>query len=152
MSVDDGDAHGNEMTDGEIADALADIGYGTLSLQGESGPYAVPVSFGYDGDAVYTYLLRFGEESRKIDAAERSERACLTAFEVESRFDWRSVVVAGTLEEVDDAEYAEEVMDDNAWHPSLFASAATEPMTEVRRVRLRIDEASGRKGEEYLRK
>jgi len=152
MSVDDGDAHGNEMTDEEMVETLADVGYGTLSLSEEAGPYAVPVSFGYDGDAAYTYLLRFGEESRKIDAAERTERACLTVFEVESRFDWRSVVVTGPLEEVDDVEHAEEVMEDNAWHPSLFASAATEPMTEVRRVRLRIDEATGRKGEEYLRK
>lgn len=148
MSANEGEAHGNEMTDEEIAEALTDIGYGTLSLQEDRGPYAIPVSFGYDGDAVYTYLIRFGEESRKLAAAEQTDRACLTAFDVESRFDWRSVVVTGTLHDIDDVEYVKEVMDDNAWHPSLFASASTEPMTEVRRVELRIDEATGRKGAE----
>jgi hypothetical protein len=37
-------------------------------------------------------------------------------------------------------------MDDNAWFPNLFAP--TEAITEVRRMELRLADATGRKGVE----
>lgn len=146
MATDDHEARGNEMGDGEIDTALREIGYGTLALARDGEAYGVPVSFGYDGERVFLNLIRFGEESEKIDFAERTDRACLTATDVESRYDWRSVVVTGPLEEVADgeAEYVRGVMDDNAWHPSLYATARASPMTGVRRTELRMENVTGR--------
>jgi len=141
---------GAAMADGRIDEALTQIGYGTLSLARDGDAYGVPVSFGYDGDGVYLYLIRFGEDSEKLAAAESTGLATLTVLDVRSRFDWCSVVVRGSLEPAGDQEYAQEVIDDNAWHPSLFGSTSAEPMTEVRRMRLEIAEASGRHGERYF--
>jgi nitroimidazol reductase NimA-like FMN-containing flavoprotein (pyridoxamine 5'-phosphate oxidase superfamily) len=150
MAPDDEEVRGNEMTDEEIDGGLRDLGYGTLALAADDEAYGVPVSFGYDGDRLFMNLLRFGDESEKLAYCDRTEVACLTAYEVDSRYEWRSIVVRGTLHDVDDVEYMEGVMDDNAWHPSLYANAITEPKTEAIRTELHITESSGRKGEAYL--
>lgn len=141
---------GTVMTDSQADETLERLGYGTLSLAHDDDAYGIPVSFGYDGDSVYLYLIRFGEDSEKIDYAESTGRASLTVLDVESRFDWCSVIVRGRLEETEDSAYAQEVIEDNAWHPSLFGSTSTEPMTEVRRMRLEVSEVTGRYGERYF--
>jgi nitroimidazol reductase NimA-like FMN-containing flavoprotein (pyridoxamine 5'-phosphate oxidase superfamily) len=102
---------------------------------------ACRVSFGYDGDStVYLYLIRFGDSSRKLDFADATETGCLVTFDVESRFRWRSVIVSGSFHELpeDEVEQMEEIMGDNAWFPSLFPPE--DPMTAVRRLKLRIEE------------
>jgi nitroimidazol reductase NimA-like FMN-containing flavoprotein (pyridoxamine 5'-phosphate oxidase superfamily) len=107
------------------------------------------VSFGYDGDSrLFLYLIQFGDSSRKLEFADETETACLVTFDVESRFRWRSAIVSGSLHPLDEdeTEHMEEVMNDNAWFPSLFPPE--DPMTAVRRLELRIDEVTGRKGEE----
>ncbi len=133
----------------EIDTFLAEQGYGVLSLADAGTAYGVPVSFGYDGGSiVYLYLIRFGDSSRKLDFADATETGCLVTFDVESRFRWRSVIVTGTFHELpeDEVEHMEEIMDDNAWFPSLFPPE--DPMTAVRRLELRIEDVTGRKGEE----
>lgn len=128
---------------------LVDLGSGTLALARHSRPYGVPVSFGYDGDRLFLYFFQFGNSSKKIDFSEQTEQACLTAFHTDSASDWRSVIVDGTLTEVTDekTEYVDDVMTENAWFPSMFPPTA--PLTAVRRIELLIDNATGRKGEEY---
>lgn len=37
----------------EIDGVLRDVGHGVLSLTDDGEPYAVPRSFGYDGDGIY---------------------------------------------------------------------------------------------------
>ena len=140
---------GLHMDQGEIDAFLADQGYGVLSLADGNTAYGVPVSFGYDGESrLFLYLIQFGDSSRKLEFADETETACLVTFDVESRFRWRSAIVAGTLHDLDEGEvdHMEEVMNDNAWFPSLFPPE--DPMTAVRRLELRIDEVTGRKGEE----
>lgn len=138
-----------EMTDEEIDEALVDLGSGTLALARDSQSYGVPVSFGYDGDRLFLYFFQFGNSSKKIDFSEQTEQACLTAFHTDSAFDWRSVIVDGTLTKVADeeTEYVDVVMTENAWFPRMFPPTA--PLTGVRRIELLIDNATGRKGEEY---
>lgn len=138
-----------EMSHREIDEALGDIGYGTLSLVSEGNPYGIPVSFGYDGDRIFGYFFRFGDDGKKMDFGEQTPTACLTAFQANSSFDWRSVIVTGTLRDVAEAEteYVDDVMAENAWFPSVFPQ--TTQLTGVRRVELRIQDASGRKGKAY---
>jgi nitroimidazol reductase NimA-like FMN-containing flavoprotein (pyridoxamine 5'-phosphate oxidase superfamily) len=139
---------GIEMSEQEVEATLRELGHGTLALASGDEAYGVPVSFGFDGERLFLTLLQFGEESRKLAFADHTETATLTAYETASKFDWRSVVVTGELQEVpsDEHEYLESVMDDNAWFPNLFAP--TEAITEVRRMELRLADATGRKGVE----
>jgi nitroimidazol reductase NimA-like FMN-containing flavoprotein (pyridoxamine 5'-phosphate oxidase superfamily) len=140
---------GSGMTDHEIDTFLLEQGWGVLALADGGDAYAVPISFGYDTEGYcYVDLIQFGTDSRKLDVAAETATACLTVSEVESQFDWRSVVVFGTLETLpEEAEpRMKEVMEDNAWYPSLFSG--TEKMTSVERFRLEVDATTGRKGEQ----
>jgi nitroimidazol reductase NimA-like FMN-containing flavoprotein (pyridoxamine 5'-phosphate oxidase superfamily) len=78
--------------------------------------YGVPVPFVYDCDRLSLYLFQFGGESKKLGYSVHTRRACLTVIDVESRTEWRSVIVTGTLHELSDAEieHAEAVIDDRS--------------------------------------
>lgn len=150
MSQEDSTAvRGIEMSDAEIEAFLEAQGHGVLALANDGASYAVPVSFGYDGERLYVHLIRFGDSGEKFAYVDGTERACLTAYDVDSRFEWRSVVVRGPLRAVPDSEtdHMEAVIEENAWIPSLFPP--TSPMTGVERFELATEEASGRKGEAY---
>jgi nitroimidazol reductase NimA-like FMN-containing flavoprotein (pyridoxamine 5'-phosphate oxidase superfamily) len=137
---------GTWMDDDEIDRTLREVGYGTLALTRDDDAYGVPVSFGYDGDRVFLYLFKFGEESKKLGYSEPTQRASLTVIDVESRTEWRSVIVTGTLREVDDdeIEHVEAVIDDNAWYPAFFPPDS--PVTGVQWTELQIEAATGRRG------
>lgn len=144
MATDEFDAiRGYEMSDGEIAEFLRERGVGVLSLAAGDDAYGVPLSFGYDGDSLYFVYLRAGETSEKERFSERTERASFTAFEVDGKHRWRSVVVSGRIRQVDDDEWDALVaaMEDNAWFPSLFSEA--EPMRGLLGFALEIESARG---------
>lgn len=137
------------MSSDEISDFLGESGHGVLSLAREDDAYSVPISFGYDGERLFLSLIQFGDDSEKLEYIESDGQASLTVYDVETRFDWWSITVRGSLHEVSDDEraYVEETMDENAWHPSLFPP--TDAMTGVTWMELDIAEMTGRKGEEY---
>jgi len=141
--------HGSGMTDHEIDRFLLEQGVGILALASDGDAYAVPLSFGYDGeDTLYLDLLRFGEESRKLEFVADTGTACFVTYDAPTQFDWRSVVAFGTLEPVPDDETAtmEDVMADNAWYPSLLPQQET--VTGFERYRFAIDGVTGRHGED----
>lgn len=139
--------HGSAMDDDVIERVLQERGHGVLSLASDDEAYAIPVSFGYDGERALMYLLQFGEDSEKLAVASDTERACLVTYNVESRFEWQSVILRGSLQELpkDESEDVEAVMDENAWFPSIFPPDA--PITGVHIYELVIESASGRRGE-----
>ncbi len=140
---------GIEMSEGEIAQFLSEQGHGILSLADDGDAYGIPVSFGYDGEFLYTSLLKFGDVSQKIEYLEETDTVCLTTYHASTRFDWKSVVVRGEFREVseEDVEYMDSVLDENAWFPTIFPPS--DPMTGVRHIALVPDEMSGRKGQAY---
>lgn len=144
------DVRGTEMSDEAARETLADSGYGVLSLASDGRAYSVPISFGYDAERskVYLYLIRFGDDSEKLEFVEDTTEGCLLAFDVRSRFDWESVVVRGALSEIpdEDLEHVEAVMNDNAWFPSLFPPA--EPMTGVQWMAMDAAQVTGRRAAE----
>lgn len=95
--------YGIEMADDEIETFLYARGTGTLSLAREGVAYAIPVSYGYDGDRDRCILdLGFGPESKKRSFLETTETGCLTVYEWHTPTDWRSVLLSGTLQRLDD--------------------------------------------------
>ena len=133
----------NEMDEAALAEALRTHGTGVLSLARDGEAYAVPVSFGYDGERCYFVFIGYHEPSTKAQFAESTERATLTVYEAPGRDDWHSVTVRGRLSRLgdDDRPAAREAIDDNAWHPGLFRKA--DPRGRVELWALEAEEVTG---------
>jgi len=106
-----------EMTVDEVDDFLRRQGSGTLSLADGAESYAVPESFGYDGEHLYFQLVQT-DDSRKMQFIETTEVATLTAWHEEPP---RSVVVHGAIEPVPETEEAAaaNAIAENAMVPTL---------------------------------
>jgi uncharacterized protein len=87
-----------EMSNQECRDLLARSGSGRLACSRENQPYIVPVYFVYEPD----HLYGFATLGRKIEWMRLNPRVCVEADEVQSHFEWRSVVVLGRYEEFPD--------------------------------------------------
>lgn len=136
------------MSDDEIDAMLRAKGFGVLSLARDSEAYGVPISFGYDGENRYFVLLRPGEESTKEAFIRETDTASFLVYDVDGKHDWRSVIVSGRVEPVDDDEWptVRNTLDDNAWFPSLFSQ--TEPMQDILGWKFVVETVSGQKSEE----
>jgi nitroimidazol reductase NimA-like FMN-containing flavoprotein (pyridoxamine 5'-phosphate oxidase superfamily) len=125
MTVDElGEVGIERMNDREIREFLTSRGVGVLGLPAEDGPYLIPMSFGFDGDAALYFTFLVGASSRKADLADRAERARFLVYDARSAFTWQSVVLTGEIDEVPPAEFeaVAETMH-NAWRPALFEDA-----------------------------
>lgn len=142
---------GITMSRSEIDAFLSRQVHGTLSLARSNQSYAVPVSFGYEHDRLYLYLIRFGETSRKLEFSQQTEQACLITYEVEGRESWRSVIVRGALEERGEADrdQVQTIMQNSPWFGGIFPAA--QPITQVHFWELSVDQATGRKGTAHQR-
>lgn len=130
----------SRMSGSDIDQFLASQEVGVLSLPAEGAPYALPLSFTYDGEsAVYfTYLL--GADSRKEGLTESAELACFLVYSVDSAFQWESVLVSGPIEAVPREDW-EQLGFEQPWRPDLFEQA--DLSGGVRVYRLTIDERIG---------
>ena len=147
MGADDTERmRGVSMSATEIDSFLYEQGHAILSVANNGDAYAVPVSFGYDGDGIFLYLIQFDGQSKKLDFSAGTGTVCLTGYDVKNRSEWECVLICGTLEPVPESEfdYMDGIMDDNAWFPSFHPPDW--PITEVRRTMLSIDSISSRKG------
>lgn len=138
---------GIEMEPSEIENFLVEQGYGTLALASENKAYAVPISIGYDGERLHMNLITFGAESKKLEYVGDTEEACVVLQDVQGKFDWRTVVVTGSIREVndDEADYHEEVLDDNGWFPVIYPP--TDPMSNITHIVMEPTEMTGRIGD-----
>jgi nitroimidazol reductase NimA-like FMN-containing flavoprotein (pyridoxamine 5'-phosphate oxidase superfamily) len=60
--------------------------------------YVVPVIYAWDGECIYVQSI----EGRKIDMMRANRQVCFEVDEYEPGGSWRSVIVEGTYEELDD--------------------------------------------------
>lgn len=81
------------MSRAEVDAALSESGIGVLSLTDGTETYAIPQSFGYDGECLY-FQFSHDEGSHKVAFAETTDLATLTIFG--ERPPW-SVVVRGDI-------------------------------------------------------
>jgi nitroimidazol reductase NimA-like FMN-containing flavoprotein (pyridoxamine 5'-phosphate oxidase superfamily) len=82
----------------EIEDILFSHHVGHLACVADGRPYVVPITYTYDGGALYGQTTR----GRKVDAMRRQADV---SFGIEEHGDprrWRSVIVEGTYEELSD--------------------------------------------------
>jgi nitroimidazol reductase NimA-like FMN-containing flavoprotein (pyridoxamine 5'-phosphate oxidase superfamily) len=146
----EGDLRGVPMDDDEVNEFLRNHGQGILSLADSDDAYAVPVSFGYDDNALYFVLHKFGDNSEKLDFVTATNRAAFTAYQFDNETRWRSVLVCGQLEKVreENQDRADEILFENAQFVSLFPHG--EPVTDQPRFRLRPNVVTGQQGTGYV--
>ncbi|MFB6252609.1 MAG: pyridoxamine 5'-phosphate oxidase family protein [Halobellus sp.] len=114
---------GKQLTETAVDEFLETKGFGVLSLAANGVPYALPMSFGYDGSKrLYVVFLGHSEEWKKMTYADATDAATFLTFDVESAETWRSVIVAGSFERIDYEQWdtAREAMAGNAFRPDLL--------------------------------
>ncbi|MFC7026767.1 pyridoxamine 5'-phosphate oxidase family protein [Halomicroarcula sp. GCM10025324] len=124
MTVEDLETAGlAQMDDAAIEDFLRSQRFGILGLPADGAPYLVPISFGYDGDALYFTFIG-GPESQKRTLIRASDTATFLVTDVSSMFNWESVVLTGTPERVPESEW-DELADvlGGVWRPEVFEDA-----------------------------
>jgi len=125
MSVEELRAYGVErMDDDAIHDFLASQGVGVLGLSAGDVPYLLPMSFGYDGDSRLYFTFVLGQTSRKADLSEQADRARFLVYTADSSFNWETVLLRGTIDELPESSWADaEGALANGWTPDIFESA-----------------------------
>lgn len=94
--------HLQKLADAEIYEVLDRAGHGHLACHNWRETYVVPVTFVRDGDYIYSHSL----VGKKIKMMRSHPQVCLQAEEIESFFNWRSVVLWGRFEELSGIEAA----------------------------------------------
>lgn len=132
------------MDQGAIDTLLREATVGTLALADSGDSYAVPQSFGYDGESIYFQFVS-REASRKLAFFETTDVATLTAVAEDP---WRSVVARGPLRPVseEDQPLAANAIAENASIPTLNVTLGT-PLSELAIDFYRLDpeQLSGRR-------
>jgi len=135
-----------ELNRAQIDDRLRDAGTGVLALADSGDAYAIPESFGYDGEHLYFQFV-FDDDSRKMSYVETTAMATHVVYTTDPT---ASVVVIGALERVreDDRASAAAAIGDNAEIPAVNVSPTKESdALTYEFYRLTPTEISGRKFE-----
>jgi uncharacterized protein len=131
-----------ELTVDEIRHFMRTHKWGLLCTVGGDGePYAVPVSYGFDGTEVYV-ATGPGKKARNMEV---NPGVCLTVPDVESGGHWRSVVVTGHargVESIREKLHALGVLARQRGHLPTRADLAR--MASSRVIRIEVSEMTGR--------
>ncbi len=106
MPLDEFDAEGvQRMDDDEMTSFLSSQHVGVLALPTDGAPTVRPLSFWFDGDeSVYFHYV--GAGGRKASLSDRADIARFLVYRAETRYNWRSVILTGTIDEVPGSEVA----------------------------------------------
>lgn len=96
-----------EMRAGEAREVLGQLNYAHLALAKDNIPYVVPVHYAYDGRDLYVYTT----EGKKAEIIRANPEVCLQAEDVEDNENWKSVMVAGTAEQITDEDRRQKALD-----------------------------------------
>ena len=142
------DQQGIVMEPTERTAFLREMGYGTLALARDGEAYAIPMSYGYDGDRRFFFQFGSLDGGTKEEFLETTSRARLVVTEMDGVHEWRSVVAAGTLVPVPDVESTEafERLATDASIPHLRAFGGQSEDVEFELVRMDVDEITGHQG------
>lgn len=80
-----------EMSNGQIKEVLARIGYGHLGMARGKQPYIVPIHYAFDDPHIYIYTT----EGKKTEIIKANPEICLQVEEVKNDTEWASVIVTG---------------------------------------------------------
>lgn len=84
------------LAEDEALDLLKECRIGRLGCIDNGEPYVVPINYLFDDGSIYSHSL----PGRKIEALRANPRACLQVDQIETDFNWRSVIAHGTFDEI----------------------------------------------------
>ncbi|MDS0260369.1 pyridoxamine 5'-phosphate oxidase family protein [Haloarcula sp. S1CR25-12] len=130
------------MDDDDIERTLERESVGVLGVPTEGAPMLRPLSYWFDGEDALYFVYVLGGESEKRTLTDRADAAQFLVYSVDAPFNWRSVLLTGSVEAVSAAERAalEERLD-ISWRPDLFERAAESETTAI--YRFGIDDRAG---------
>lgn len=132
------------MNESESLELIAAGKVGHLGCVVEGEPYVVPINYLLDGHSVYGHSMM----GRKIRALRTHPRACLQVEEIEDDFHWRSAIVFGKFEEIDQEPERAQVMRKLLERYPLLTpvesvGSKSSEMSGVIFFRLRVDRVTG---------
>ena len=131
-----------QMDSGDIEKTLERKSIGVLGVPTDSAPLLRPLSFWYDGESALYFVYVLGSDSRKVTVSDQADVARFLIYDIETTFNWRSVLLTGTIERVpDDERRAIEDQIDISWKPDVFERAAETEATAL--YRFQIDDRAG---------
>jgi uncharacterized protein len=88
-----------ELNDGQIEMVLHQGTIGRIGCHADGRTYVVPVTYAYDGEAVYAHSA----EGVKLQIMRKNPQVCFEVEDVDDLASWRSVIAQGEFEELDGA-------------------------------------------------
>jgi nitroimidazol reductase NimA-like FMN-containing flavoprotein (pyridoxamine 5'-phosphate oxidase superfamily) len=85
-----------KLDDAQIEHVLRSQTVGRLGIHAEGRTYVVPVTYVYDGDAIYGH----SSEGQKIRMMRANPAVCFEVEDIETMADWRTVIVWGEYQEL----------------------------------------------------
>lgn len=125
MTVDGLSEYGIErMSDTNIHGFLSSQSVGVLGLPTGTVPMMRPLSFWFDGDSTLYFVYVHSGDSKKEKLSQQAEMARFLVYSAETPFNWRSVLLTGSIGEVPESD-RRAVLDamEIRWRPDLFEQA-----------------------------
>jgi hypothetical protein len=96
------------LTSEEVEDVLRTEVIGRIGCYAFGRPYVVPITYAYDGVAVYAH----SREGLKLRAMRSNPSVCFEVDHMQGLSEWKSVIAFGTFSELDEreAEFAMELL------------------------------------------
>ena len=85
-----------ELSTSQIEEVLTSEYIGRIGCSAQGRTYVVPVSYVYEGDAIYAH----SPLGMKIDMMRDNPEVCFEVEQVSTLLDWRSVIAWGRFEEL----------------------------------------------------
>src|SRR5687767_11223598 len=95
-----------EMTDKDMKELVARVGYGHLGCAQDNRPYVVPIQYIYEDSFVYIYT----NDGKKADILRSNPNVCLQVEAIVDNGDWQSVVAEGMAKQVTSGPEAEAIL------------------------------------------
>ncbi|MEP6676206.1 MAG: pyridoxamine 5'-phosphate oxidase family protein [Ferruginibacter sp.] len=128
-----------ELTIEEIEDLLHQQYIGRLGCHADELTYIIPIQYGYDG----TYLYGHAYAGMKITMMQKNPKVCMQVDNIDSMYNWKSVIAWGDFEllySTEDQLHVQKIMLNKApvFPPDDLASG------DVIAFRIRITNKTGR--------
>ncbi len=95
-----------DMPIDEMKALLQSVGFGHLGCARENRPYVVPMHYAYDGESVFFLTT----EGTKTEYIEHNPQVCLQVEDVQDAANWRSVMLMGRAQRIEDTREMERAM------------------------------------------
>ncbi|SDP96985.1 hypothetical protein SAMN05428975_4378 [Mucilaginibacter sp. OK268] len=95
-----------ELTTKEIEDLLRQQVTGRIACYADGRSYIVPINYAYNGVHIYGHSA----QGKKIDMMRKNPEVCFEVDDIQSIFQWKSVIAWGRFEEITDMDEKQQAM------------------------------------------